>query len=115
MRGCRLTPPAPGDLECLLNQWEAWAGMVKRGLAGVYGDCLDCPEGALVLQEASDIRSGPREARQAARPWGKYANEGWRPQAGTPAPPGTPALPDWLGDATPAVRRAYLRETVKGA
>ena len=98
MRGCLLTPPVQGDLDCLLNQWEAWLGMRQHETAGPLESCLECGEGAMILKEAAaDIRSGPREALQAARPWGKYANEGWRPQAGTPAPPGTPALPEWLG------------------
>jgi len=85
--------------------------MRKHDTAGSLESCLECPEGALVVKEAAaDIRSGPRESGQAARPWSKYADEGRGTQAGTPAPPGAPALPDWLGDATPAVRRAYLRE-----
>ena len=112
MRPCLLTPRVESYLGCLLNQWEAWQGMRRHETAGSLESCLECDEGVMVLKEAAaDIRSGHREPARVWKTWSKYRNEGRRSQAGTPAPPGTPVLPEWLGDATPAVRRAYLRET----
>ena len=113
MRPCLLTPPAPGDLECLLNQWTPWEGMTKRESAGGLCRCLECREGVLILKKAAMLYEvKPKEPRPPSR-WTKR-DEGWRPQAGTPVPPGTPALPEFLRDATPAVRRAYLREAAHG-
>ena len=113
MRDCLLTPPARADLPCLLNQWEAWFEKARCGSLGLgkLAHCLECPKGesARRRQREKDGRHLPlAEFLPDAEGGGELKSF----FAGRQAP--RPILPEWLGDATPAVRRAYLREAVHG-
>ncbi len=73
--GCVLLPPAPNDLSCLVNQWQAWRGLNgPEGKAGPQESCLECRQGRKVMKAATkDSREW--EPRPAELTWGRYAQE----------------------------------------